>query len=118
VNRTRPLFDPIPVASRTLSAAYGGREYRLEAGRVARFVTYGGRGTCDECAARQHETRGATPEGGGLRAPAKHRRIVGELALLLCHEHAELWRTRDAADLAKTLRATPRNTTRNTRGAR
>jgi hypothetical protein len=114
MNRTRPLFDPVPVASRTLSVAYAAAEYRLMRGRVARFVKYSGHATCDECGARQHETRGQTSEGGGLRAPARHRRIVGALALLLCHEHAELWRARDAADLANTLR-TP---TRNTRGAR
>ncbi len=112
--KTRPLFDPVPVASRTLSTAYAAAEYRLEPGRIARFVTYSGRDTCDECAARQHETRGRTPEGGGVRAPARHRRIVGALVLLLCHEHTELWRERDAADLATALRTT---TTR-TRGVR
>lgn len=111
MNRTRPLFDPVPVASRTLSVAYSVAEYRHAPGRVAKFATYGGRNTCDECGARQHETRGATPEGGGVRAPARHRRIVGAIALLLCHEHAELWRERDAADLATALRTT-------TKGAR
>jgi hypothetical protein len=114
VTQPSPLFVPAPVAPRTLSAAYAGAEYRLVRGRVARFVTYSGRGTCDECGARQHETSGRTPEGGGLRSPARQRRIVGELALLLCNEHTELWRERDAADLANALRPPARSS----RGAR
>lgn len=51
---------------------------------------------CDECAALQHQTRGAA----GPRRPAKHRRTItpDNIALLLCHNHADAWRARDHHD--------------------
>lgn len=46
---------------------------------------------CDECAAVQWETRGAS----GARSPARTVRRVRDVKLHLCHQHAALWRARD-----------------------
>jgi hypothetical protein len=76
--------------------------YRGSRRDVPRYVPFAGKGDCDECAARQHETRGQLTEGGGVRAAAKCRRVFpgdGDgTALLLCREHEQLWRERDTAD--------------------
>lgn len=45
---------------------------------------------CDECIARQYETRGAT-----RRSPARTARTTSTSVLHLCVPHAELWKARD-----------------------
>lgn len=53
---------------------------------------------CDECAAVQHQTHGAA----GPRRPARTRRsITPQITLLLCHIHADSWRTRDSSDIGR-----------------
>jgi hypothetical protein len=61
---------------------------------------------CDECAMRQHETRGAY---GPRRAPRHRRHFVGGPALRLCSPHADTWRALDAADIASKTTLTGRN---------
>jgi hypothetical protein len=46
---------------------------------------------CDECAALQWETKGAS----GHRSPARTVRRVRDERLNLCHQHAALWKARD-----------------------
>jgi hypothetical protein len=48
---------------------------------------------CDECIARQFETKGTT-----TRKPARTVRTTSNSTLLLCHEHAEAWRERDRGE--------------------
>jgi hypothetical protein len=46
--------------------------------------------TCDECAARTWETKGAKRV-----TVARTKRVVRDSALYLCHAHADLWKARD-----------------------
>lgn len=48
---------------------------------------------CDECVARQHETRGLT-----RRSPARTSRVTSTSTLHLCVTHAELWKSRDRGE--------------------
>jgi hypothetical protein len=93
--------------ARQLSRAYAANLYRASRLAPARYVPFSGKATCDECGARQHETRGQLTEGGGVRAPARTRRTIAgdpERALLLCHEHVQLWQARDVDDVSRSAR--------------
>jgi hypothetical protein len=48
---------------------------------------------CDECVARQFETRGVT-----RRSPARTSRTTNSSVLHLCVAHAELWKERDRGE--------------------
>jgi hypothetical protein len=97
------LFPAASAAeARRLSGAFEVPMYRASRDDIPRYSPAGGRRPCDECAARQHETRGRLTEGGGIRALARTRRHFPgdgpETALELCREHEQLWRERDVAD--------------------
>lgn len=82
-----------------LSRAFAAGVYRATTATAARYTPITGRITCDECAARQHETRGDAP----TRAPGKSRRDLPttdgpDTALLLCRAHEQMWRERDYSD--------------------
>lgn len=86
----------MPTTTQTLSARFDVDAYHARPKDTIRWTaTRSGRG-CDECAALQHETRGQY----GPRHPARQRRaITGGPDLLLCHTHADAWRTRDTYHL-------------------
>lgn len=89
---TGALVDPTPQQRAELSTAYDTPEYRA-AGRAVRWSAYKGtREHCAECAARQHETRGAY---GPRMRPTQRRALPGGPTLLLCGCHAQAWRDRD-----------------------
>jgi len=99
------LFGIAPAnTGRRLSAAFEVAMYRGSAQDIPRYTPLSSRASrpCDECAARQHETRGRLTEGGGVRALARVRRTFPQddekTALELCREHEQLWRERDFRD--------------------
>lgn len=82
----------------TLSAVFDTDEYRLRPKEKPSYVAVtAGRAECDECGARQHETRGMS--GVRQRVAVIRKVFTDGPSLRLCRAHAELWRDRDAIDL-------------------
>lgn len=79
-----------------LSARFGNGEYRAGPGMKVKWTRKAprARADCDECAALQHETRGAY----GPRRQVRARRAVTGTTLDLCAAHAVAWKSRDIAD--------------------
>jgi len=95
------LVDVTPVTSAPFSVAHTAPEYRVGPSnpkpRWAKIDNPAPGAFCDECATRQHETRGAS---GPRMQPRQRRTITGrrEASLRLCTRHATAWRERDTAD--------------------
>lgn len=113
-SQTIPGVDPEPELSAPLSKYYNTATYRATPERRpswAQIKNPAPGSWCDECARRQHETRGES----GQRAQPRHRRsFAGEkadTALRLCSRHETAWKERDAAvlgDAAAADQARPR----------
>jgi hypothetical protein len=91
-------IGPTLALSRLLGAEPG---YRLAPGEHARWTRRNTASSvdCEECAALQHELRGAYRP---RRRATIRRTRPGPLHLDLCSAHAELWRERDDANGANT----------------
>lgn len=87
-----------PMSAATLTRAYAVQAYRASIGRPV-WVRMSGNVACDECAGRQLEARSGSV-GARKRATWKRTVPVDGPALFLCSSDAQLWRDRDAADMA------------------
>lgn len=86
------LFDKPEPARPELSRMYAAPDYRAGSDNprwtaIKRRIPV----DCDECFARQIETRGTS----GPRNVAKVRRTIRGKGLNLCRSHEDLWRIRD-----------------------
>lgn len=96
---TDGLFEEPKTTPRVLSQLYSKGTYRARKGRVAKWTPYKSRTglPCDECMAEQHETFGQTFIRSRSQATVR-RSLPGGPDLLLCAQHAYLWRKKDTDD--------------------
>jgi hypothetical protein len=90
---TPALFPKPEKQTPALSTMFAHGEYRAGPGVKVKWTRRAPRGTadCDECAALQHETRGAF----WPRRQVRVRRSVNGTTLELCAAHAVAWKNRD-----------------------
>lgn len=99
--KQEPLWPNLtPVDSAPMSKAFAVMSYRSSPEERPKWSAIKVKNPmpCDECAAVQHETKGAY----GPRANAKQRRAFkGGPILRLCTRHANAWHERDQKDGAE-----------------
>lgn len=85
----------------SLSSTFDGDHYHLRPKEKVSYRSVCGRAPdCDECFARQVETRGACGRREKARVVRRINGVEGH-DLRLCARHAELWKRRDDTDLER-----------------
>lgn len=94
---TDGLFPEPEHSGRSLSRLYDTKEFRTDSKRLSRYARYAARADCDECFAVQYEA--GLGQLSRTRSMATVRRsITAAKDLLLCGQHAYLWRKKDGYD--------------------
>lgn len=91
------LFPEPEHDGRSLSRLYNTEEFLTGPKRLSRYVRYAARGDCDECFAAQYEA-GLTRLSRTRSMATVRRSIHAGKDLLLCGQHAYLWRKKDGYD--------------------